>query len=44
MAGLILFAIIAALAALGMLAARWGVDSRDNFTDAYRTVGPIGLH
>ena len=44
MAGLILFAIIAALSALAMLASRWGVDSRDDFSDAYRTVGPIGLH
>jgi hypothetical protein len=44
MAGLILFIIIAALSALGMVASRWGVDSRDGFTEAYRTVGPIGLH
>jgi hypothetical protein len=44
MAGFILLAIIGALTVLGAFAARWGVDSRDNFSDAYRTVGPIGLH
>jgi hypothetical protein len=44
MAALIFIGIVAALSVLAMLASRWGVDSRDDFSDAYRTVGPIGLH
>jgi hypothetical protein len=44
MPALILFGIVAAFAVLGLIASRWGVDSRETFSDAYRTVGPIGLH
>ena len=44
MAALLPLAIITALAALALFASHWGVDSRDDFSDAYRTVGPIGLH
>ncbi len=44
MPALIIVGLIAAFAALGLVASRWGVDSRENFSDAYRTVGPIGFH
>jgi hypothetical protein len=44
MAAFIFFGIIAALSVLALVSSRWGVDSRDGFSDAYRSVGPIGLH
>ena len=44
MAPFIFFGIITALSILALLASRWGVDSREDFSDAYRVVGPIGLH
>ena len=44
MAAFIFFGIIAALSLLAIFASRWGIDSRDDFSDAYRVVGPIGMH
>lgn len=44
MATFIIFGVIAALSALSLMASHWGVDSRDGFSDPYRTVGSIGPH
>ncbi len=44
MAALIVVAVVTVLSGLAMFASRLGVDSRDDFSEAYRVVGPIGLH
>ena len=41
MAALIIIGIIAALSALGLVSSRWGVDSRDGFSNPDRFVYPV---
>lgn len=43
MAALIIVGTIAALSALGLVASRWGVDSRDGFSDPDGFAVPVSL-